>query len=45
VNSAVNNVEEYLGTQDKWKMPAKAETPLPTSYQPELDVTPELNSE
>ena len=44
VKSAVNNVEEYLSKHDnpKWKMPKKAETPLQTSYRPELDVSPEL---
>ena len=25
-----------------WKLPTKAETPLQTSYRPELDVSPEL---
>ena len=33
VNSAVNDVEEYLSTQDKWIMPAKADTHLPTPYR------------
>ena len=42
VQAAVKNVETYLATQDKWKLPAKAETPMTTSYRPELDVTPEL---
>jgi len=44
VNSAVKNVEEYLAKQEnpRWKMPKKAETPLQTSYRPELDVSPEL---
>jgi hypothetical protein len=27
----------------RWKLPNKAETPLCTSYRPELDVTPELS--
>ena len=45
VNSAVNDVEEYLSTQDKWKMHAKAKTHLPTPYQPELDVTFVLKAE
>jgi hypothetical protein len=47
VRAAVNNVETYLAKQlklghSKWKLPAKAETPMQTSYRPELDVTPEL---
>jgi hypothetical protein len=47
VKSAVTNVEAYLTKQaklgnSKWKLPAKAETPMQTSYRPELDVSPEL---
>jgi hypothetical protein len=45
VRAAVKNVEEYLSTQDfeRWQLTAaKAETPLQTSYRPELDITPEL---
>ena len=48
VQSAVKNVEEYLDERHKtgdttlW-LPRKAETPMTTSYRPELDVTPELN--
>ena len=42
VQAAVKNVESYLDEQDKWKLPSKAETPLTTSYRPELDVTPVL---
>ena len=42
VQAAVKNVESYLDEQDKWSMPKKAETPMTTSYRPELDVTPEL---
>jgi len=44
VRAAVKNVEEYLSKRDNvhWKLPAKAETPMRTSYRPELDVTPEL---
>ena len=45
VNSAVNDVEEYLSTQDKWIMPAKADTHLPTPYRSELDITPVLKAE
>jgi hypothetical protein len=47
VKAAVNNVETYLAKQlklgnSKWTLPAKAETPMQTSYRPELDVSPEL---
>ena len=47
VKAAVDNVETYLVKQlklgnSKWKLPAKAETPMQTSYRPELDVSPEL---
>ena len=41
----MKNVERYLEKQEipgRWKLPKRAETPLPTSYRPELDVTPEL---
>ena len=42
--AAVKNVEEYLGKNQnpKMKLPTRAETPLQTSYRPELDVSPEL---
>jgi hypothetical protein len=45
VQAAVKNVEDYLSTRSdlKWKLPAKAETPMRTSYRPELDVSPELD--
>ena len=44
VNAAVKNVETYLNEQEvkRYKLPAKAETPIKTSYRPELDVSPEL---
>ncbi len=44
VQAAVKNVEEYLSKKDNvnWKLPAKAETPMQTSYRPEIDVSPEL---
>ena len=47
VKSAVTNVEAYLTKQakllnPKWKLPTKAETPMQTSYRPELDISPEL---
>ena len=44
VRAAVKNVKSYLEGQDKWKLPKKAETPLTTSYRPELDITPKLDS-
>ena len=45
VQTAVKNVEAYLLTEDSkhWKMPNKADTPLTTTYRPELDVSRELN--
>ena len=43
VQAAVKNVESYLNAQDKYSMPRRAETPMTTSYRPELDVTPELD--
>ena len=45
VQTAVKNVEAYLKTEDSkhWKMPNKADTPLTTTYRPELDVSRELN--
>ena len=44
VQAAVKNVEDYLGKQDNpnWRLPKKADTPMQTSYRPELDVSPEL---
>jgi hypothetical protein len=44
VQSAVKNVKSYLEKQTtaKWKLPNKAETPMQTSYRPELDVSREL---
>jgi hypothetical protein len=47
VRATVTNVEMYLAKlvrqgNTKWKLPAIAETPMQTSYRPELDVTPEL---
>ena len=45
VQTAVRNVEAYLLTENSkhWKMPNKADTPLTTTYRPELDVSRELN--
>ena len=44
VQSAIKNVEEYVGKSEnsQLKIPSKAETPLMTGYRPELDVSPEL---
>ena len=46
VNAAVKNVEAFLAKEEnsRWKLPRKAETPLATTYRPELDVSPELKS-
>ena len=45
VQTAVKNVEAYLMSEDskQWKMPNKADTPLTTTYRPELDISRELN--
>jgi len=42
VREAVKNVERHLERLGG-KLPTKAETPMQTSYRPELDTTPELN--
>jgi hypothetical protein len=42
VRAAVKNVETYLSRQTRWKLPATADTPMRTSYRPEIDVSPEL---
>ena len=44
VQSAIKNVEAYIGRPENshLKIPSKAETPLMTSYRPELDVSSEL---
>ena len=48
VQAAVKNVEEYLERRQRagdnmFSMPKSSDTPLPSAYRPELDVTPELN--
>ena len=45
VQTAVENVVAYLDSQDSmhWKIPRKADTPLTTTYRPELDVSRELS--
>jgi hypothetical protein len=48
VQAAVKNVEDWLAKEEnkkKWKLPRKAETPLVSTYKPELDVSPALNSQ
>jgi hypothetical protein len=44
VQAAVKNVEDYLERlqNPQWQLLKKAETPMQTSYRPELDVSPEL---
>jgi hypothetical protein len=42
VTEAVKNIERYLDRKGG-KLPSKAETPIQTSFRPELDVSPELN--
>ena len=46
IQSAVKNVEEYLAKAENkgWKLPKKADTPICTSYRPELDVSPVLDA-
>ena len=46
VQAAVKNVEEYLSKEEnkRWKFPKNADTPMSTTYRPELDVSPELGS-
>ena len=45
VQAAVKNVESFISKEEnkRLKLPKKAETPLQTSYRPELDVSPELD--
>ena len=40
--AAVANVQSYLQERG-WKLPKKAETPIQTSYRPELDISEELS--
>jgi hypothetical protein len=44
VRTAVQNVQNLIAKDEtkRCKLPNKAETPLCTSYRPQLDVTPEL---
>ena len=45
VQTSVKSVKAYLLTEtsNHWKMPHKADTPVATTYRPELDVSRELN--
>ena len=45
VETPGKNVEAYLDSHNskRWMMPSKADTPLTTTYRPELDVSRELN--
>ena len=47
IQTAVKNVEEWLSKRGdgRWKLPSKAETPMQSRYQPELDISPELSTE
>ena len=44
VKLAVSNVEDYVNKHDHLNMPKHCNTPLTTSYRPELDISPELPS-
>ena len=46
IQMAVKNVEEWLSKRDdgQWKLPTKAETPMQSTYRPELDVSQELST-
>ena len=42
VQAAVKNVGEYVRNKENLNIPGRAETPMQTSYRPELDVSMEL---
>jgi hypothetical protein len=44
VRAAVQNVEDFIAKDEtkRWRLQWKTETPLRTSYRPELDVTNEF---
>lgn len=49
VQAAVKNVEEYIKQRieqgdKRYSLPRKAEAPMQSTYRPELDVSPELDS-
>ena len=45
VQAAVRNVEEYIekSHHKRWRIPNKVETPMRSTYRPELDVSEELS--
>ena len=43
VQAAVKNVESYLSKIGE-SLPTRADTPIQSTYRPELDVTPELDA-
>ena len=45
VQAAVKNVEEYVKDNDNLKVSIRDETPMQTSYRPELDVSMDLTPE
>ena len=47
LQTAVKNVEEWLSKMGngRWKLPSKAEMPMRSTYQPELDISKELSTE
>jgi hypothetical protein len=44
-SSSSQYVEDFIAKDEtkRWKLPNTVETPLCTSYRPELDITPELS--
>ena len=44
IKAAVNNLEERLKVQKK-KLPSRAPTPMTSNYQPEMNSSPELDSD
>ena len=45
VQAAIENVKRYIEGSKRWKLPGRANTPIRTSYRPELDTTPQLGPE
>ena len=43
VQEAIKNVKAWLGKRDR-KLSSRCSTPLPTSYCPELGISPELDA-
>ena len=44
VNSAIKNIEQMLAETNQ-RLPTKCRTPLSSGYRPELDTSPELETE